>query len=425
MANAEHWIGLAAALMIGLVIGLERGWQQRAVADGGRVAGLRTFALIGLLGGVVGLIGSSVTAPVIAVGFAGLAVLLALGYWRFGRQRQALGITTEVAALLTFLFGALASLGEPLLATAGAVVSAVLLGFKPRLHSLLEQIDAPELRAVLQLALISAVILPLVPNSGYGPWEVLNPRQIWLMVVLISAIGFVGHFAVRVVGARRGVLLTGLFAGLASSTALTLMLSRAARQQPAFAPIFAAAVVLASTTMFPRVLVLVGAVSPSLLPPLLLPIGVITASGVIASGLLALLANRGNGDLKQPPMQKPFALLTALRFALLLAVVMVAAEGLRRYAGDVGVYTVAFISGLTDVDAITLSIVQMHPDELSARVAERGILIAALANTTVKMGLAIGIGRGRMSAWVSAGLGAVIITGLGWMAVSWGLESGL
>jgi uncharacterized membrane protein (DUF4010 family) len=189
MANAEHWIGLAAALMIGLVIGLERGWQQRAVADGGRVAGLRTFALIGLLGGVVGLIGSSVTAPVIAVGFAGLAVLLALGYWRFGRQRQALGITTEVAALLTFLFGALASLGEPLLATAGAVVSAVLLGFKPRLHSLLEQIDAPELRAVLQLALISAVILPLVPNSGYGPWEVLNPRQIWLMVVLISAIG--------------------------------------------------------------------------------------------------------------------------------------------------------------------------------------------------------------------------------------------
>jgi uncharacterized membrane protein (DUF4010 family) len=116
------------------------------------------------------------------------------------------------------------------------------------------------------------------------------------------------------------VLLTGLFAGLASSTALTLMLSRAARRQPAFAPIFAAAVVLASTTMFPRVLVLVGAVSPSLLPPLLLPIGVITASGVIASGLLALLANRGNGDLKQPPMQKPFALLTALRFALLLAV---------------------------------------------------------------------------------------------------------
>jgi len=418
MANAEHWIGLAGALMIGLVIGLERGWQLRGLADGTRVAGLRTFALIGLLGGVTGQIAESMAAPVVAVGLAGLALLLALGYWRFGRNRQSLGITTEVAALLTFLLGVLASAGQPLLAVAGGVVSAVLLGFKPRLHALVKQIDAPELRAILQLALISAVILPLLPNSGYGPWDVLNPRQLWLMVVLISAIGFVGHFAVRLVGAQRGVMLTGLFAGLASSTALTLTLSRAAREQPAFSRVFAAAVVLASTTMFPRLLVLVGAVSPALLPRILMPVGVITVAGIIASLALALYAKQGRTSLSQAPMQKPFALATALRFALLLTLVMVAAEALRRYAGDVGVYSVAFISGLTDVDAITLSILQMVERELAPNVAEQAILIAALANTTVKMGLAVVIARGRMGWLVGAGLGLVIVTGLLWVGLS-------
>lgn len=418
MVNAEHWIGLASALMIGLVIGLERGWQLRGLADGGRVAGLRTFALIGLFGGVAGQIAESMAAPVIAVGLAGLALLLALGYWRFGRNRQGLGITTEVAALLTFLLGVLASSGQPLLAMAGGVVSAVLLGFKPRLHALVKQIDAPELRAILQLALISAVILPLLPNSGYGPWDVLNPRQLWLMVVLISAIGFVGHFAVRLVGAQRGVMLTGLFAGLASSTALTLTLSRAARQQPAFARVFAAAVVLASTTMFPRILVIVGAISPAFLPRILMPVGVITAAGILVSVALALYANQGRTPPSRPPMQKPFALATALRFALLLAVVMVAAEALRRYAGDAGVYSVAFISGLTDVDAITLSILQMHDSGLTANVAEQAIIIAALANTTVKMGLAISIARGRMGWLVGAGLGLVIVTGLLWVGLS-------
>ena len=418
MANAEHWIGLASALMIGLVIGLERGWQLRGLADGTRVAGLRTFALIGLLGGVTGQIAESMAAPVVAVGLAGLALLLALGYWRFGRNRQSLGITTEVAALLTFLLGVLASAGQPLLAVAGGVVSAVLLGFKPRLHALVKQIDAPELRAILQLALISAVILPLLPNSGYGPWDVLNPRQLWLMVVLISAIGFVGHFAVRLVGAQRGVMLTGLFAGLASSTALTLTLSRAAREQPAFSRVFAAAVVLASTTMFPRLLVLVGAISPALLPRILMPVGVITVAGIIASLALALYAKQGRTSLSQAPMQKPFALATALRFALLLALVMVAAEALRRYAGDVGVYSVAFISGLTDVDAITLSILQMVERELAPNVAEQAILIAALANTTVKMGLAVVIARGRMGWLVGAGLGLVIVTGLLWVGLS-------
>ncbi len=415
MIEMEHGIILAAALMIGVVIGLERGWNQRAAEEGERVAGLRTFALVALTGGVAGLLSQESGLPLLAIALAAIAGLIVLGYRRLSQHSSAYGITTEVAALLTFLLGALAARGEPLLAMAGGVVTAVLLGFKPRLHALLNQLDAPELRAILQLALISAVILPFLPRQGYGPWQVLNPYELWLMVVLISTIGFVGHFAVRIAGAQRGILLTGLFAGLASSTALTLTLARAAREQREFQTVFAAAVVLASTTMFPRVLVIVGVLQPALVQGLLIPLGLMTAAGVLATLVLALLAGRVNTDSVEPPLQKPFALATALRFGLLLAVVMLLAEGLRRAAGDTGIYTVAILAGLTDVDAITLSLLRMTEQSLSTAVATQGIILASIANTGVKLGLAVGIGRGRMAVFCSAGLGAVMISAGLWL----------
>ena len=323
-----------------------------------------------------------------------------------------------LAAILAFLLGVLASLEAPLLAMAGGVVTAVLLGFKPRLHALLRSIDGPELRAILQLALISAVILPFLPQKGYGPWDTLNPHTLWLMVVLISAIGFVGHFAVRLTGARRGILLTVFFAGLASSTALTLTLSRAGRRQPAYQPLFAAAVVMASTTMFPRILVLVGAVRPEMLPSLYVPVALVTLVGGLATLALALTARRIPDAPGHPPMQKPFELTTALRFAILLAGVMMAAEALRRYAGDAGIYALSLVSGLTDVDAIPLSLSRMAADGMDGEVAMRGIIIAAMANTAVKLGLAAGVARGRMAGLVGAGLGAVILSGGFWIGMT-------
>ena len=418
MVNTEHWLGLGVALMVGAVIGLERGWRLRGAGEGERIAGIRTFMLIALAGGVAGLISEWLGPAIVVVALAGLLGLLMLGYRRMTRLSGDYGITTEVAATLAFLLGVLASLGALVPAMAGGVMSAVLLGFKPRLHALLRHIDGPELRAVLQLALISAVILPFLPQKGYGPWHSLNPYNLWLMVVLISAIGFVGHFAVRLAGARRGILLTGFFAGLASSTALTLTLSRAARGQRAYQPLFAAAVVMASTTMFPRVLLLVGAVHPQLLPALYAPVAMLTVVGGLATLALALNARRIDDGPRHPPLQKPFELTTALRFGVLLAVIMVAAEGLRRSAGDAGVYALALVSGLTDVDAITLSLSGMAADGLSAGVAERGIIIAAMANTAVKLGLAAAIARGRMAVLVGAGLGGVIVAGGIWVGVT-------
>jgi len=417
MMDSGHALGLLVALMIGAVVGLERGWRLRQYGEGRRVAGLRTFALMGLAGGVAGLVGERAGAWVVPVALAGVIALLLLGYRRSASRQDDMGITTEVAGVLVFLLGVLATAGQALLALAGGVVTAVVLGFKPRLHAFLVWLDGPEIRAILQLALISAVLLPLLPRRGYGPWDVLNPYQIWLMVVLISAIGFVGHFAVRIVGSRRGVLFTGLFAGLASSTALTLTLSRAAREQQALQPLFAAAIVLACTTMFPRLLVLVAAVAPGLLAGLYLPVAILTAVGLTATAGLVIESGHGQDSARTPALQTPFELGTALRFGVILVVVMLGAEALRRLAGDAGVYLMALLSGLTDVDAITLSLGNMAGEQLGAAVALQGILIAAMANTLVKMGLAIGLGGRGLALRVGLGLGAVIIAGGLWVVL--------
>jgi uncharacterized membrane protein (DUF4010 family) len=417
MMDSGHALGLLVALMIGAVVGLERGWRLRQYGEGRRVAGLRTFALMGLAGGVAGLVGERAGAWVVPVALAGVIALLLLGYRRSASRQDDMGITTEVAGVLVFLLGVLATAGQALLALAGGVVTAVVLGFKPRLHAFLVWLDGPEIRAILQLALISAVLLPLLPRRGYGPWDVLNPYQIWLMVVLISAIGFVGHFAVRIVGSRRGVLFTGLFAGLASSTALTLTLSRAAREQQALQPLFAAAIVLACTTMFPRLLVLVAAVAPGLLAGLYLPVAILTAVGLTATAGLVIESGHGQDSARTPALQTPFELGTALRFGVILVVVMLGAEALRRLAGDAGVYLMALLSGLTDVDAITLSLGNMAGEQLGAAVALQGILIAAMANTLVKMGLAIGLGGRGLALRVGLGLGAVIVAGALWVVL--------
>lgn len=415
MMEVEHLPELAAALAVGLIVGLERGWRLRGAGEGERVAGIRTFALIGLAGGVTGHLAQQLTPLIVPVALLGLLALLVLGYRYSVARNGDYGMTTEAAALVVFLLGVLAGGGDVVLATTGGVLTAVLLGFKPRLHAMLQQIDGPELRAILQLVLISAVILPLLPRSGFGPWAVLNPYELWLMVVLISAIGFTGHFAVRLVGAQRGVLLTGLFAGLASSTALTLTLSRAAREQSAFTPVFAAAIITASTTMFPRMLLLVGAVAPSMLAGLYLPIGGLTAAGLLASLVLIHRSRAVDGESVNPPMQRPFELTTALQFAVILAVVMVAAEALRRVAGEAGIYTIALVSGLTDVDAITLSLTRMTEDRLSIEIAQQGVILAALANTSVKLALGMSIGGARMTRLLLPSMGGVIGIGVLWL----------
>jgi uncharacterized membrane protein (DUF4010 family) len=384
---------LGVALAIGLLIGLERGWHERERSEGERVAGLRTFGLSGLLGGVWALLAREGGDTVLGLGFAAFAAVLILAHSQMIRDRRYTdyGITTVVAGLLTFGLGALAVSGFISLAAAAAVVATLLLGLKPVLHEWVRKLTETELLATLKLLLISVVILPVLPNQGFGPWGALNPYAIWWLVVLITGISFVGYFAVKIMGPHRGVPVTGLFGGLASSTATALSFSRLGRNQPNLHRLLAAGVTIASVTMFPRILLEVGVVNPDLLPKVILPMAAMSLFGFGAAVLLwrsaPHAANTGEMELNNP-----FELWPALQFGALLAAIMLLAEAAQVWYGDAGIYLLAGISGITDVDAITLSLGRMARGDLSQDVAAGAITLAAIVNTAVKAGLVAVVG---------------------------------
>jgi|AntRauTorcE11898_2_1112593.scaffolds.fasta_scaffold07235_2 uncharacterized membrane protein (DUF4010 family) len=409
------------ALALGLLIGLERGWRLRNEAEGGRIAGLRTFGLIGLLGGVWALLARELGPVVLALGFAALAGVLVLAYLQRparGGSRD-YGITTLVAALLTFGLGGVAVSGYTGVAAAGAVVVALLLGLKPTLHDWLRRLSAAELFAVLKFALISLVILPVLPNRGFGPWEVFNPWAIWWLVVLIAGISFVGYIAMKVLGPGRGIPLTGLFGGLTSSTATTLSLARMGRANRPLRTLLAVGIVVSATTMFPRILFEVAIVNPALVPAVLPALALMTAIGFAGAAILWWRAPRAEAD-DDLTLRNPLELATALQFAALLVVVMLLAEAVREWFGHAGLYALAGLSGLTDVDAITLSIARMARDGLPPGIAAGAITLAAIVNTGVKIALAAVVGGRAMALRLAAPLGAVIGGG----ALVWSLAGG-
>jgi uncharacterized membrane protein (DUF4010 family) len=401
---------LAVALAVGLLIGIERGWRERGAGEGHRVAGLRTFGLIGLLGALWALLAAEMGELVLGMAFASFAVLVVAAYILDTRRAQDYGITTAVAALITFALGALAVRGHLTIASATAVVVATLLGLKPMLHSWLEQMEQRELYAIFKMLLISVVLLPILPDQGYGPWQALNPHEIWLLVVLIAGISFAGYFAVKLAGSRRGIVITGLFGGLASSTAVTLSFAKLGRQNLSAQSLLAAGVILAAGTMFPRMLLEVSVVNRALLSGLTAPLVGMMLVSYLAVALL-LSRREQNGQMHAVTIRNPFELLPALKFGLLLVVVMLMAKGFQQWFGDAGLYAVAAISGITDVDAITLSVARLARGELAANVAVQAIVIAACVNTLVKGLMVSFICRGTMSWQVMASFALTILTG--------------
>ncbi|MCF4164080.1 MgtC/SapB family protein [Zavarzinia compransoris] len=375
---------LAIAFGCGAVIGFERGWKRRDDAEGSRVAGIRTFSLIGLIGGVAGLAGPGwpLAAAVVAV-----AGLLGLGYWREASADGDLSLTTVIAGVLAVLLGGAATLGHPLPAAMAAVVATVLLSAKPFTHSLLRRIDAQEMLAALRLLLISVVVLPVLPNQGYGPYGALNPFEMWLMVVAIAGLSFVGYVAVRLGGARRGVLFAGVFGGLVSSTATTLALARMAKAAAEIAPAAAAGAVAAWVVMCARVVLIVHVLDPALGIALLPAIGAMAGVGVLLVLWFLRLRHEGD-DHRAHPAQNPFEIGNALRFAVLLGVIMLLSRWVEDRFGTSGLEVLAVISGVADVDAITLSIASGDTGAgIGLGAAARVIVIAAVTNNLVKAGL--------------------------------------
>ncbi|QUE74498.1 MgtC/SapB family protein [Stutzerimonas stutzeri] len=387
----ELSLNLATALGVGLLIGTERSWSGRGNTDGmEELAGIRTFGLCGLLGGLAALSAGHFGALAWIAVFVVLALLTIAGYLIESRSNADYGMTTEVALLLTFLLGSLAVVESRLLAASLAVVVALLLSLKARLHGALRKLSEAELSGALKLLFISVVLLPALPNEGYGPWQAFNPYTTWWMVVLIAGIGFAAYVAIRLLGTRHGLLVTALLGGIVSSTAMTITLARLDAEK--LRPALAAGLLATSALMFPRVLLEVGLINRELLPSLLAPM--LTAGSIYAGGAFFyyLRAAQQPENAAEPPLKNPFELGPALRFGGLLVVILFVVEGARRLLGDTGIYLVSLLSGLTDVDAITLSLSNSARTDLSELVAVRGIFLAAFSNSLVKAGLILLIG---------------------------------
>ncbi len=412
---------LAVALAIGLMIGLERGWEQRERHTVQRIAGLRTFGAIGLLGGVVAHVaGANGAALIAAIGFA-LAVMVAAGYWRESEFDRDVSLITSVSALATYMLGALAGRGELLVASSSGVVLAALLGFRPELHEMVRRIDRAELLATFRLLLISVVMLPVLPNYEVGPWRAINPYGLWWMVVLVAGISYVGYFATKIAGPERGVIATGVFGGLASSTAVALAMAHQAAADAAIPRLLAAGATVASAVMGPRMLMIVAAVSPALALDLAWPLSAATAAALIATAWFAW-----GGENERPAAgaqalatQNPLDLGMAIRFGLVLTAILIAARVASIYAGRSGLFAVAALSGLIDVDAISLSVATIFVHGGASRLTAIGaILIAAASNTLLKPTLAIAVGGRKFGArFMIASLAMLVAGTLGLIAL--------
>jgi uncharacterized membrane protein (DUF4010 family) len=412
---------LAVALAIGLLIGLERGWEGRDLHTAQRTAGLRTFGAIGLLGGVTAHLGGTHGGTLIAALAIALGLILAVGYWRESEIDRDVSLTTSVSALVTYGLGALAGLGELLAASSSAVVLTLLLGFRPELHGLIRKIDREELLATFRLLLISLVMLPVLPDRSYGPWAAFNPYHIWWMVVLVAAVSYVGYFATRLMGAERGILITGLFGGLASSTVVALSLARRAAEGLAVPNLLAAGATIASAIMWPRILLIVSAVAPALGRQLAWPLGATTVIAMAGALILARIGRNEEkaltaaGEKLRP--SNPLDLGTAVRFGIILTAIMVAARAASAWAGASGLLLVAGISGLVDVDAISLSVASMSTHRIVApAVAISAILLAAVVNTVLKPAMALVIGGAPMGLrFLAASLAMIAACSAGWL----------
>ena len=422
MLNLEPWWRFAVALLIGALIGLEREFVQQRTEERD-FAGIRTFSLMAMLGAAAAYFSQQFGLLLFVAAYLSLALLVwasHLGDIYRGHQE---GITTEVVAMFVPLLGAMVIWDEVELAAALGVITALLLALKPRLHGLARGMSAEDLRATLEFALITAVILPLLPNQNFGPFGLLNPFQIWLLVVFVSGIGFLGYVLIKILGAEQGVGLTGVLGGLVSSTATTVSLAGRSKGNPGLSPILVRGIILASCVMFPRVLVEVGVVYPPLLRMVSIPIG---AMLFVSLGFVLYLWRGRRADEQEDreemKVSNPLKLPTAITFALAFSVVLIVVRAANDFFGDAGVYVASALTGLTDVDAITLSASELASNgQLQPQVAAMAVVLAALVNTAAKAVMVWFLGAPELRRTVMRAFGLVLLTGIVGSAIALGI----
>ena len=401
----EYLPAFLTSLAIGLFVGLER---ERSPAA---KAGLRTFALTALLGTLLALLSEYMESPwLLAAGLLAVAGLIVSAYLD-GSRTDDPGTTTQAALLLCFGLGALVWFGFGALAVLLAVAMTLLLHFKPELQNISKSLTRQDLQSILQFAVLSFVILPVLPNRDFGPFETLNPYQTWLMVVLISGLSLAGYVSLRFVGQRFGAPLLGFFGGMVSSTATTLIYARHARSNENLGKLAVVVIMIANLVVLIRLAVVSSLVAPGIAPHLV----PVLAGGLVAGSLLTFFWWRrigAEGEFPMPEIKNPTEIRTALTFAALYAVISLISAWLANLSGSSGLYLLAFISGLTDVDAISISMLRLFDQgKLTPDVTVATIAIAYLSNLLFKFGLMMSIG-GRTLARLSAPAAAATALGM-------------
>jgi uncharacterized membrane protein (DUF4010 family) len=391
MNEQEILTRLAVALAAGFLVGVERGWRERDAGEGQRVAGLRTFALIGLAGGIFGLLGKELGQAAFAAGFLAVAAAVGAYRWREAAHEGGFGVTTVVAAFLTFAIGAYAAIGSMAAAAAAAVAATAILAAKGWLHEWLKTLTWEELRAALILAAMSFLALPVLPDRGFGPYAAFNPHELWLMTIAIAGVSFIGYVAVKVAGARYGPLIAGVTGGVVSSTITTLDLARRAKASPASQRPLLAGALAASATMFARVSLVVALFGPLLFAQIIGPLAAALLVSVLAAVAIDVLwpGRRAVPSGEAAPLKNPFDLKTVLLFGLLLAIVVFLSASLTAMFGGNGGIILAAVAGISDVDAITLSMTHVAGTSISLSAAEAAILTAVSVNSLSKSVLAL------------------------------------
>ena len=409
----------AVALGIGLLVGLERGWRTREAAAGSRTAGIRTFAISGLLGGVVGALALAAGGAtsvgggvVLGFGLAAYAGAFTVFCLEENRADKTFSATTAIAATLTFALGAYALVGDMRVAAAAAVAATAILALREDLHGWVKALTWPELRSGLVLAAMSFIAQPLVPDDPIGPYGGVNPREVWLIAIVLAGVSFLGYAAVKYFGERHGVLLAAAAGGLVSSTAVTLANARRAGAGEGVPQLLAAGVALATAVSFLRVLAIVAVLKAELL----LLLGPPLAAATLVAGGLALFwvywkPDKG-GEQTAVRLRNPFDFWSVIGFALTMGMIILAGRFLNEAFGSAGAIVGATVLGLFDVDAVTVSMAQLVPQPLGLLGGTLAILAAVASNTLSKLVIGGIVGRGWFAAYIAVMSAACAVAGL-------------
>lgn len=384
-------LAFGAAIACGLLIGIERGFNLRHVPEGLRVAGLRTFTLLGLLAGIAGFVGSLGQTFAAGAIVAGAVAILAIGYWHRPGIEQRPDATSPIAAITTLALGFLAGSGNPALAIVGATVVTLILALKDEMHGLIGKLDDDDVKALARFAVIAGAILPFLPSGNFGPYGAWNPQKLWLVVVLVTGFSFLGYVANRIFGARHGTVATAVIGGLYSSTAVTQSLAQrlGAGEGGGAEP---AGIALASAVMYLRVMVLVALLATRLLVPFVLIVAPALLVGVAAGLWLLRSAPKSQGP---TPPGNPIALLPAFGFVLFIAFAAVAGAWAQGRFGQEGIAVLLLIVGTMDVDVAIVTAGGLPPQMIGELLAATALAGTILANMTVKLGITLAYGRSR------------------------------